>query len=248
MDKQIYEFDAGGKPLRFLLNESGTVRHFAVPLRFCGGEDYDICVTEELQASRQEKHPPEISDVFLEYKLLIIKMAHQLLRRQACTIHAVGILWKELAWLLCAPSGTGKTTQFIRWRQLAGKDVGLISGDQPIVTVESAGEVKVWSAPWSGKEYMIDGFRSACLGGIIFLEQDTINSIKLMSPEDSVPRLLQSFMAVPDTEEEIRNLIALADAMLKCPVWLLRNRGDFDSARLTMDTIRNYLSEKDETE
>ena len=51
-------------------------------------------------------------------------------------------------------------------------------------------------------------------------------------------------MCRPDTEEDVRVLAALADAMLsRHPVWLLRNRGDPESALLVKNAIEAFLSE-----
>ena len=245
MEKQIFELEVAGRQMRYLLNEPAAANYFCIPLHHCGGEDFDIMVTEELRARKREFFPPEISEAFKEYKLLGYQTAKYLLRSQACIVHAVAIRWQGKAWLLCAPSGTGKTTQFSLWRRLRGREVRLLSGDQPIVTLESDGEVQTWASPWTGKERWVDDPGPAPLGGIIFLEQAAENSIEPLLSKESVPRLFQTFMAFPDTEEEIRGYAALADAMISLhPVWLLRNRGDFASARLAMGTIQMYLSER----
>ena len=242
MDKQIYELRAAGRTVRYLLRSPDAAKLFALPLRFCGGERYDVSADDALLEWGRPLFPPNVSEAGLEYKLLVLPTARFLLHTGACIIHAVAFEWRGLAWLLCASSGTGKSTQFRRWRELCGEEVRLICGDMPIVSLEPDGGVLVSPSPWPGKERW-PGVASAPLGGVIFLEQAGENTISSLAPAQSVPRLLASCLVRPDTTEDVSRLAAIHDAILSDhPAWLLRNLGDLDSAGLTRDEIEAYLS------
>lgn len=244
MNTNIYELNAGGRAVRYLLQYPGSERYFTEPLRPCPGGEYDLALTPGQMEFGRALFPPDTPDDWLEYKLLLTDTAAFLLRSAACIIHGVAFSWRDRAWLLCAPSGTGKTTQFAHWKRLCGADVRLVSGDQPIVTLEADGEVLVWASPWTGKERWTGVSGPVPLGGIIFLEQAEENELISAPLDDRAQRLLAAFMCRPDAVEEIRTLAALADAMLsRHPVWLLRNRGDPASALLTRNAIEAYLSE-----
>ena len=242
MDNLIYELQVGGQTVRYLLRDPMTARHFAVPLEYCGGELYDVTADDALMREGRKLFPPNYGEANLEHKLLILPTAKFLLQYSICIIHAVAFAWRGMAWLLCGPSGTGKTTQFRRWVQLCGQDVSLICGDMPLVSLEKDGSILVSPSPWPGKE-RLPGIAQAPLGGVVFLEQSGDNSISPLAPEQSVQRLISSCMTKPGTLEEIAKFTAVLDHILSGhPAWLLRNRGDLDSARLTKDRFEAYLT------
>ena len=246
MERQMYELCLAGRTLRYLLRDPAAARYFAVPLRPCGGDRWDIAADDELMQRGRAIFPQEISDAMLEYKLLIVPTARQLLRRDAGILHAVAFAWRGHAWLLCAPSGTGKTTQFIRWMQLCGEEVRLICGDMPVISLEPDGQLLASPSPWPGKERWF-GRTQAPLGGLIFLERAEENAISPLAPAQSLQRLFESFLCRADTEEEIGKLAALFDRILSDhPVWLLRNRGDLGSALLTKKALEAYLMKGNE--
>lgn len=68
-----------------------------------------------------------------EYSVLTFPISDALMLRNRVVIHAVALRWQEKAWLICANSGVGKSTQ-ARWLQtLRPEEFGIISGDRPIL-------------------------------------------------------------------------------------------------------------------
>ncbi|MBP5173521.1 MAG: PqqD family protein, partial [Clostridia bacterium] len=103
----------------------------------------------------------------------------------------------------------------------------------------------VHPSPWNGKE----GYRGAAaapLGGIVCLERidpRDDNAIRLLDPSERIARCLGQFVCLPETVEQTDRLARLADAALgRCPVWLLRNRGDAESTALMIKTIEQYAA------
>ena len=244
MNEQIYELNVAGRILRYRFRDPRAALWFTLPLT-PGGQDSNVLeIDGDILEQGRKRLPAQVSDVALEYKLLLAPTARQLLRERACIFHSVAFIWRGLAWLLSATSGVGKTTQFRRWRELYGEEVQIISGDMPILTLEADGRVQVNPSPWPGKERWY-GNRSAPLGGVILLEQAAENEIICLEPQESFNRMTGRIMCRPDTEEEIRCFAELFDAILaNHPVWLLRNLGDPASAQLTEETLEAYLAER----
>ncbi|MBR2669819.1 MAG: hypothetical protein IKE36_08525 [Solobacterium sp.] len=184
----------------------------------------------------------EVPDEYLEFHALMLVTAKYLLSADRAIIHGVSFIWKEKAWIITAPSGTGKTTQYRNWRSLLGKGIQVINGDKSVLSFSDDGRVFVSSSPWQGKErYGRPGF-SAELGGIILLEKGDHNEIRQLTAKEAVRSLFVEFISIPDTPEQIRILGNILERILdRTPVWKLTNLGDLDSAKLTKDTLSAYL-------
>ena len=59
-----------------------------------------------------------------------------------------------------------------------------------------------------------------------------------MKPVDAARNLFPRIYSTFTTKEDVLNGANIIDSILsKTPVWLLKNRGDEDAARLTCDTL-----------
>ena len=234
---QVYEMSIAGQPLRYTFLYPET-RFFLRPLpRRVEGEDCDIAVTPEKIELGRNFLEPGSSDAYVEYRCLIELTARRLLRSGGCVFHAVAFYWQNRAWLLTAPSGVGKTTQFLNWQRLHPEEITVISGDMPALETREDGTVWVHPSSWNGKENLFSWI-SAPLGGIVLLEQGKENSIVPLSPRDGVMPLLQQFMALPETEEELVAMAALLERMLRmAPACQLVNLGDEASTELLRATL-----------
>ena len=201
---KIYSLDCGGSQVlyRFLYPE--TIRYFGRYLEETDKTDDAISLAPEYLEEHSWLCDSDQTPAYLEYMSLMIATGNELLKHDRCLFHSAALLWKEKAWLLCAPSGTGKTTQLRHWKTLLKKDVKVINGDKPLLECKEDGSVWVYSSPWKGKErYGIKGLK-APLGGIIYLKQDDDNHIQKMTVQETVKPLFSSFISYPDTEEEIQ--------------------------------------------
>ena len=93
---------------------------------------------------------------YSEYSLLTFPVSDALMALDRIVVHAVALRRREQAWLICAESGVGKSTQAHWLQQLRPKEFGVISGDRPILefchserSEESASPVP--SLPLEGK-------------------------------------------------------------------------------------------------
>ena len=184
----------------------------------------------------------EKSNAFLEYKCLMLATGNSLLEYNRAVFHSVAVLWKDYAWILTAPSGTGKTTQLRHWKKILGKDAVIINGDKPIIEVRNDNSVWVYSSPWRGKEHAGSPGIRAQLGGVILLQQGQVNDISRMTVQDAVMPLFAEFISYPENSEQIKKQAEILEHILQAvPVWKLVNVGDLESAQLTIETIQHYM-------
>ena len=210
----------------------GTAAHFA---RF--GQTPDrvpvSCVgmsREELEAARRY-YPPEFEDARLEFSELPARFSDVLLPHKRCVFHGTAFLFDGKAYIFTAPSGTGKTTQYVLWKLLLGKRIQMLNGDKPILEDREDG-IWVRPSPWTGKEGMGTP-QSAPLGGLILLEQGRENRVERLSVRQAAVPIFSQFLFTAETEDLVRQTAALAGRLLQqTPVWKLTNRGDEASARL----------------
>lgn len=200
----------------------------------------EIFLTEtELEAARS-LYPPDLTNAALEFNELAPKIADALLPFRRCVFHGAAFIWRGRAYIFTAPSGTGKTTQYVLWKLLYGDEIRILNGDKPILEFRDGGRIWVHPSPWMGKEGM-GRMESAPLGGIIYLMRGQDNAVTRMTPRQAVLPLYYQVIYTADTAEAVGLASALEERLLQTvPVWQLVNRGDEDSARLCHDTILQF--------
>ncbi len=238
-------FDCGGKLFHCSFIFPETAKYLEMFLDF-GTEKESVCdisVTQNfMQENRWLVNEDETSEPYLEFQALMLATGNALLEHQRALFHGVAFCWKECAWILTAPSGTGKTTQLRHWRKLLKKEVRVINGDKPLLECREDGSVWVHSSPWRGKEKLSLRGLNAPLGGIILLEQGKENRISRILPGEAVVPLFVEFVSLPENTGQILGQAQVLRQMLDAvPVWKLVNVGDEDSALLTQQTILRYL-------
>ena len=244
MENRVYEWQQAGHTVRvsFLMPQT---RQWLRPLPSeAEGDQVDLAVSPDLLERARQVFEPGSTDDYLEYRCLLALSARFLLRYRCTVFHAASFSWRGRAWLLSAPSGTGKTTQYRNWQRLYPGEIHMISGDMPILELREDGNVWVHPSSWNGKEKYC-GAPAAPLGGIVYLEQGKVNQIRPFPPAESVIPLLCQFMAVPETEDQILRLSSILDRMLQTvPCYKLVNRGGFSSTYLLRQTLSDYLDKE----
>ena len=212
-------------------------------IRKAQGDHYDILASPDYIDYHRPFYTEGHADSYVEYKSLIGLTSKALLPHDACIMHAVAAKIHGYCWLITAPSGTGKTTQYYHLKSLYGNKVSMICGDMPLLEWSKDGKITVHSSPWNGKE-RIKGRESAPLGGILFLRQGQENMIRRIDSSEAVIQTLLQLAFLPDTEEEALHIANFADRLLRTyPIWEMVNLGDPASARLAAETFLAYLEE-----
>ena len=207
----------------------------------CKDKTYDIMASEKHIASQRPFYPENQEDTYVEYKSLIELTSRALLPYHCCLFHAVAFCWHGYAWLITGSSGTGKTTQYARWKITYRDDVQMICGDMPLLELRADGSIWVHPSPWNGKE-RLKGSVSAPLGGVVLLEQNKENTIERISVAESAVPLFLQLAIRPETEEQIRQMADLENHLLdRYPVWKLSNRGDAASAKMAAEAFLEHL-------
>ena len=242
MAQEIYELHYAGHPVRVSFLYPETRYLFRSLPRLCRAEGADVSVSREHLEVSRASYPDGCTDAFIEYRCLMGQISRFLLRWDCCVFHAVAFRWRDRAWLLTAPPGTGKSTQYFNWSRLFPGEIRMISGDMPVLETREDGTVWVQPSSWNGKENLY-GAAAAPLGGLVLLEQGREDRIRPLSIPEEVLPLLQQIMAYPETEEEIRAMARVLERALRAaPAWKLVNLGGDDSTRLLRQTLLQSMT------
>ena len=120
--------------------------------------------TEHIERVRH-LYTPDVSTGYIEATEIAAFAGGALLPYNRAVFHAVAFTWQDRGYLLTAPSGTGKTTQYALWKTLYGSEVQMINGDKPALSFEGE-RITIHPTPWAGKENMSQ-MRTAPLAGIV---------------------------------------------------------------------------------
>lgn len=239
--------ELAGVSIRIALRLPNTKKYFEGYIINDDCEGWDIRVEDRDPERYPLVCPSRRLDPYSEAYLLMARTSAFLLKFQRTLIHGVSLIWHDRAWLITAPSGTGKTTQLRHWQRLWPEEIALINGDKSVLALHEDGTLWLHPSPWTGKEKDA-GDACAPLAGIIVLEQAGHNNIRRIPARESVLRIFQQFLVADLTAKELQEAAKLESKLIDTiPIWLLKNLGDEASARLTRDTIMKYEAENHET-
>ena len=234
---KTYEVSYAGHIVRYSFINSETRRCFRRFLQRSDSESFDVRASQSEIELVRPLLPPDAIDAYVEYRALISLTAKALLPYDCCIFHSVSFVWRGFAFLLAAPSGTGKTTQFFNWQRLFPGEITMICGDMPVLERRDDGSVWAHPTSWNGKEN-IGNRICAPVGGIVLLEQGKGNRIRPLSAREAVMPFFEQFIVRPETEEEILSLSRLMDQMLRnVPCFKFVNLGDDASTSLLRETL-----------
>lgn len=109
----------------------------------------------------------------------------------AFMLHAAAIAVDGVAYIFTAPSGTGKTTHILLWKEHFGERAVIVNGDKLLLRFLD-GKVYVCSTPWKGKEnFGLGPGVMLPVGGICIIEQSPSNHIRPLSPSQAAVYLLR---------------------------------------------------------
>lgn len=203
-------------------------------------DSISIGLSKEQFEEVKPTYPHTMSDSLVEFSELTTLTADALIHLERCVFHGVAFVWRGKCYIFTAPSGTGKSTQYVLWKSVLGDQMRILNGDKPLLHISVTEPVFVHPSPWTGKEGMGRN-ETAPLGGIILLEQAQENEMFRLSPRQSAIPLFVQFLHSAVDEDSVRKVALMEERLLNSvPVWLLRNRGDLDSACMGIKTILQY--------
>jgi len=177
-----------------------------------------VSPTEEDIAYEKESGESS-SDYICEKFAVLRKIAEIALDNNRMLIHGACIEYRGKGFFFTAPSGTGKTTHVLLWKDYLGDDVRIINGDKPIFSFGDP--ITVYGTPWGGKEgyYLND---SVPLSAVIVMKQGSTNSIERLSAADAFLSLYgQAYLGNADKNATARILTNMKKIVQKVPVYRL---------------------------
>ena len=238
MSNRIYQVELAGHPLRVSFLYPETKPYFGRFLARDGGGSGEVRVSQAYWEYIRDILAEEATAGYVEFRCLPTLLATELLRFGCCILHGVSFVWEGRAYVLTAPSRTGKTTQFLNWQRLFPGEITMICGDMPVLEAREDGSVWVHPTPWNGKEKLGNPI-SAPLAGLVVLRQAEDNRIEPLTVREALTPLFTQFVARLETEEQIRALSRLMEQILRSvPVWKLSNLGDDASTLLLRETLK----------
>lgn len=209
-----------------------SYEHKEVPDKYTG--EFLTADLQEIQIYAAEKN---VSQEFAEYWRLMEKAADFLTIHGCTMFHGVAIIFGNGAYILTAPSGTGKSTQYRNLKTLYGERINIINGDKPILGVGSKGFIMVYPSPWNGKEGW-GGDIPAPLRGVFLLEQGKSNILESMDMKDAAIPVIQQFIYTAPSRQSVHTVFRMADTMLgSVPIYKFSNRGDLVSSSMLFEQI-----------
>lgn len=206
--------------------------HKMVPVNYNG--PYLSVDKSKIVASSYELN---CSQEFAEFYCLLEEAADFLTLNNCTMYHGVAFIYESGAYILTAPSGTGKSTQYRNLRTMYGPGIRLINGDKPALGWNSDGQIIVYPSPWTGKEGWA-GKGKAPLHGLILLEQGQTNIIKSMDMREAVLPVMEEFLYTAKSRQSVHTVCRMADSILRrTPLYLLINKGDAESSAMLYDLI-----------
>lgn len=162
-------------------------------------------------------------------------MPYVMLRHNCLTFHSVLLESENRGIVLCAPSGTGKTTHARLWRDY--KNALILNGDRTTCRFEN-GKWIGFSLPWSGTSGEIIN-RSVTLSAVVILEQGEVNRAERLYGLDAFGPLMQNLrIPVWDRDLSEKAFSLLDNIMTDVPVYRLICRPDPEAAEVLDQALK----------
>lgn len=232
---QHYDLKLADLTLSCAFSSPRTAEYFG---RWCSGPfpgEADLTVPDWLWTDVLPLLDPQ--DPRNEYSVFSIVCSAALLAHEKCIFHAAALRRRDRAYLLCGPSGVGKTTQLRTLQSLYPGEFDVISGDRPILERLPGGGIMVHPSPWNGKEDLA-GAAAAPLAGVVLLTRAAESAVQPLSSKEAAAPLFKCFFTAADSSEELQQIADFETAVLKAaPCWQLACGSIDSAARLLYHTI-----------
>ncbi len=128
------------------------------------------------------------ADDYLESLAIYRVISEKIIDYDGFLMHGVVLALDGKGYVFTAPSGTGKTTHAMYWKQLFGDRCTIVNGDKPLIRF-MGGECYAYGTPWCGKENLNANMRIK-LTDFYALSRAEENSVKPLDPRKALIKLL----------------------------------------------------------
>lgn len=175
---------------------------------------------------------------FSEYNCLRDETANYMTEIGRVMFHGVAFQYGTGVYILTAPSGTGKSTQYRNLYTLYGERIQIINGDKPLLGPGEKEEIIVYPSPWNGKENW-SGSIHGPLRAVILLEQAKENILTILDKKEAVVPILQQCLYTAPNGKSVHTVFRMTDSILNgVPLYHFFNRGNLASSEVLFDCIR----------
>lgn len=231
---------------KFLISaKSHGLKRFFIGYVVEGAPDYYIKVTDEDIRREEIANSGKLGGNFIPDELEFCAIQRHIVSlfsgQGVLLFHGSAICVDGRTYIFTAPSGTGKSTHSLLWREmLKDHDVVMVNDDKPFLKVEE-GCVTSYGSPWTGKEGLGCNM-SAPVEAICCIFQGKKNFIRQAMPDEMYPIFYeQSFRPLDKvgTENYLHTLDVLTRNVrlyqLECDV-------SPEAARLSYETMAKEIS------
>ena len=173
-----------------------------------------------------------------EYTVLTAYFSDILLRYHRVILHGVALKYQEKAYLICADSGVGKSTQARILQELRPGEFEVICGDRPILQFNDLNDqITVHPSPWNGKENWGSAY-TAPLAALILLERGEENQIAPLTIRDAVVPMYTHFIHTGWEPENIQQVAAMESKLLSAvSLWKLTTHDVPNSTKMLLERL-----------
>ena len=207
----------------------------------CDDYDFEITITEnDIQTERIIANG--FSDEMYESSAVLRQISEKLLYEyDGILFHGAVIEYKSKAYLFCAPSGTGKTTHIMLWKNALKDKVTILNGDKPFVRMIDNVPI-IYGSPWRGKENL--GTNDFCkLDAIVFVNRSKRNFAKHLSSDESLFRLLSCTAYPKNAAGKLKTLEFLEKISAKIKFVDLFCNMDYNAYKTALDALTEGIYE-----
>lgn len=168
------------------------------------------------------------------------KLSIQALDYNCILFHSSAIAVNGRGYLFSAPSGTGKSTHSLLWKEILDKRLSVVNDDKPLLRLIN-GTWFVCGSPWKGK-HNLGNDQQVPIQGICFLKQSNENRIFKINKTTAIPLVLNQVLRPRDIEK-MDKLLELIDNLLnEVPMWQLYCLPNQAAASLCYNTMKGSLN------
>ena len=193
-----------------------------------GAEDLSAEKAFALEQQRKTGENLNLSLPYLETLAVYRKIAAGMTAFSAFLMHGSVISTKGEGYMICAPSGIGKSTRTKLWLEEI-PDSFVVNGDKPLLRVEK-GRVIAFGTPWCGKEGWNTN-TSVPLRAVFLLERGE-NAVRELGFAEAFPALLRQTYKPKEPDAKRETLRLLADMAGKVRVFSFRSEPTAEAVRM----------------
>lgn len=207
---------------------------------FAGEGEPDITICADKY--RANRYADGMGAEMVAYMESASQFCSRLLAFDGFYLHASAVELDGRAYLFSGSSGVGKSTHTRLWQQNFGAAAQVFNDDKPALR-RLGGKWFAYGTPWCGKDG-INQNKKVPVAGICFLKQGQQNSIRRLSSQEALTKILSQTIHRFKNPARLALLMDHLDKLLReIPVYELTNVPEPAAARLSYETMSRGAAE-----